>query len=167
MASRLSFFLWSSIPDDELRRAAAAGELSNPQQFAAPGEAHARRPQGPPPVHRVLRPVARLLSLRSVPRRRYRRFPEFTDEVQELHVRRGRLVLRARRPQGPSGPRDPLRRLRLPEPAAGEVLRREEGGQVERTRWNWWRAPNASIAAACCGWAPSSPPPPRPCAPAP
>jgi hypothetical protein len=28
MASRLSYFLWSSIPDDELRRAAAAGELS-------------------------------------------------------------------------------------------------------------------------------------------
>lgn len=27
MASRLSFFLWSSIPDDELRRAASAGEL--------------------------------------------------------------------------------------------------------------------------------------------
>ncbi len=31
MASRLSFFLWASIPDDELRRAAAAGELSSPQ----------------------------------------------------------------------------------------------------------------------------------------
>lgn len=29
MASRLSFFLWSSIPDDELRRAANAGELVN------------------------------------------------------------------------------------------------------------------------------------------
>jgi hypothetical protein len=28
MASRLSFFLWASIPDDELRRAAAAGELT-------------------------------------------------------------------------------------------------------------------------------------------
>lgn len=28
MASRLSYFLWASIPDDELRRAAAAGELS-------------------------------------------------------------------------------------------------------------------------------------------
>jgi hypothetical protein len=28
MASRLSFFLWASIPDDELRRAAAAGELA-------------------------------------------------------------------------------------------------------------------------------------------
>lgn len=28
MASRLSFFLWASIPDDELRRAATAGELT-------------------------------------------------------------------------------------------------------------------------------------------
>ena len=30
LASRLSFFLWSSIPDEELRRAAAAGELTDP-----------------------------------------------------------------------------------------------------------------------------------------
>src|SRR5262245_37765582 len=29
MASRLSYFLWSSIPDDELRRAAGAGELTD------------------------------------------------------------------------------------------------------------------------------------------
>ncbi len=33
VASRLSYFLWSSIPDDELRRAAAAGELSDPAQL--------------------------------------------------------------------------------------------------------------------------------------
>lgn len=31
VASRLSFFVWSSIPDDELRRAAAAHELSKPE----------------------------------------------------------------------------------------------------------------------------------------
>jgi mono/diheme cytochrome c family protein len=30
LASRLSFFLWSSIPDDELREAAVAGQLKNP-----------------------------------------------------------------------------------------------------------------------------------------
>jgi hypothetical protein len=35
MASRLSFFLWSSIPDAELRRAAHAGELSDPAKIAA------------------------------------------------------------------------------------------------------------------------------------
>ena len=30
LASRLSFFLWSSIPDDELRNAAVRGQLSDP-----------------------------------------------------------------------------------------------------------------------------------------
>ncbi len=65
LASRLSFFLWSSIPDDELRRAAAAGELSNPTLLARAGQAHDRRSQGAPARHRVLRAVARLLSLRS------------------------------------------------------------------------------------------------------
>jgi len=33
LASRLSFFLWSSIPDDELLRAAGAGELSQPKKL--------------------------------------------------------------------------------------------------------------------------------------
>lgn len=33
LASRLSYFLWSSIPDEELRRAAAANELTDPSQL--------------------------------------------------------------------------------------------------------------------------------------
>jgi len=33
LASRLSFLIWSSVPDDELRRAAAAGELSTDAQL--------------------------------------------------------------------------------------------------------------------------------------
>lgn len=35
LASRLSFFLWSSIPDDELLATAAAGALSNPKVLRA------------------------------------------------------------------------------------------------------------------------------------
>jgi hypothetical protein len=35
LASRLSYFLWSSHPDEELRQAAAAGELRNPDVFLA------------------------------------------------------------------------------------------------------------------------------------
>ena len=31
LASRLSFFLWSSIPDDELLNVAAAGKLKQPE----------------------------------------------------------------------------------------------------------------------------------------
>ncbi len=33
LASRMSYFLWASIPDEELRRAADAGELSNTEQL--------------------------------------------------------------------------------------------------------------------------------------
>jgi hypothetical protein len=39
LASRLSYFLWSSAPDDELRRLASAGKLSDPKVL----EAQARR----------------------------------------------------------------------------------------------------------------------------
>ena len=56
------------------------------------------------------------------------RFPEFTDEVRDSMYDEAVVVLRAHRPQGPSGARDPDRRLHLPQPAPGEVLRREEGG---------------------------------------
>lgn len=34
LASRLSFLVWSSVPDEELRRAAGAGELATPAQLA-------------------------------------------------------------------------------------------------------------------------------------
>ena len=35
LANRLSYFLWSSVPDDELRRVAENGELTNPAEIAA------------------------------------------------------------------------------------------------------------------------------------
>jgi hypothetical protein len=38
VASRLSFGLWDSLPDEELRRAAAAGELATPEQVARQAE---------------------------------------------------------------------------------------------------------------------------------
>ncbi len=83
MASRLSFFLWSSIPDDELRRAAAANELVN--------EAGIQRQ-----VKRMLADVkARRLSTEFFGQwlgfyhfNEHRgvdttRFPEFTDDVRD------------------------------------------------------------------------------------
>ena len=43
LASRLSFFLWSSIPDDELLTVAEQGKLKDPAVLDAAGQAHARR----------------------------------------------------------------------------------------------------------------------------
>ena len=43
LASRLSFFLWSTIPDDELLNVAEQGKLKDPQGLRAAGAAHAGR----------------------------------------------------------------------------------------------------------------------------
>ena len=43
LASRLSFFLWSSIPDDELLDTAIAGQAEKPGSPRTAGSAHARR----------------------------------------------------------------------------------------------------------------------------
>jgi hypothetical protein len=82
LASRLSYFLWSSMPDQELRRAAAANELSDPANIRAQ-------------VKRMLAdPKARRLSTEFFGQwlgfyrfDEYRgvdtgRFPEFTNEIK-------------------------------------------------------------------------------------
>ncbi|NDC53422.1 MAG: DUF1592 domain-containing protein [Planctomycetia bacterium] len=45
LAARLSYFLWSSIPDDALFRAAARGEVHTPDQLAAQAERMLRDPK--------------------------------------------------------------------------------------------------------------------------
>lgn len=103
IASRLSFFLWSSIPDDELRRAAAAGELQRPKALAA----QVRRMTADPKARRLATEFfGQWLGFYHFDQ--YRgvdtgRFPEFTDEVKtsmyeeavatfEYIVREGRPV---------------------------------------------------------------------------
>jgi mono/diheme cytochrome c family protein len=82
MASRLSFFLWSSIPDDELRRAAAAGELTSTESLAA----QVRRMTADPKARRLATEFfGQWLGFYHFDE--YRgvdtgRFPEFTDEVR-------------------------------------------------------------------------------------
>ena len=49
LASRLSYFLWSSLPDPELRRAAAVGELRDPDALVR----HARRMLRDPKARRM------------------------------------------------------------------------------------------------------------------
>ena len=82
LASRLSFFLWSSIPDDELRRAAAAGELATPALLAG----QVKRMTVDPKARRLATEFFgqwlgfyRFDEFRGVDTSR---FPEFTDEVK-------------------------------------------------------------------------------------
>ncbi len=82
VASRMSFFLWSSIPDAELRRAAAAGELSAPAGLAR----QVKRMTADPKARRLATEFFgqwlgfyRFDQFRGVDTGR---FPEFTDEVK-------------------------------------------------------------------------------------
>ncbi|MEO5957651.1 MAG: DUF1592 domain-containing protein, partial [Opitutaceae bacterium] len=82
MASRLSFFLWSSVPDEELRRAAAAGELNKHAMLAK----QVKRMTADPKARRLATEFFgqwlgfyrfdRYLGVDTS------RFPEFTEEVK-------------------------------------------------------------------------------------
>ncbi len=82
LASRMSFFLWASIPDDELRRAAAAGELENPALL----EKQVRRMTADSKARRIATEFfGQWLGFYHF--NEYRgvdtgRFPEFTEEVK-------------------------------------------------------------------------------------
>jgi hypothetical protein len=82
LASRMSFFLWSSIPDDELRRAAAAGELSDPVKLAA----QVKRMTADPKARRLATEFfGQWLGFYDFDEYRgvdTSRFPEFTEEVR-------------------------------------------------------------------------------------
>lgn len=82
LASRLSFFLWSSVPDDELRRAATAGELTRTANL----ERQVRRMTADPKARRLATEFfGQWLGFYHFDQ--YRgvdtgRFPEFTEEVK-------------------------------------------------------------------------------------
>ena len=82
LASRMSFFLWSSIPDAELRRAAAAGELNDPATLAR----QVKRMTADPKARRFATEFfGQWLGFYHFDQ--YRgvdtgRFPEFTDDVK-------------------------------------------------------------------------------------
>ncbi len=82
LASRLSYFLWSSVPDDELRKQAEAGDLHDPEVLVE----QTRRMLQDPRVRRLATEFGghwldfrRFESHHGVNRER---FPSFTDELR-------------------------------------------------------------------------------------
>ncbi len=79
LANRLSYFLWSSMPDAELREAAAAGTLHNPDVLTA----QARRMLSDPKVRRLATEFAcawlHIYDFESLDEKSEKHFPTFTD----------------------------------------------------------------------------------------
>jgi hypothetical protein len=82
LATRLSYFLWSSLPDEELTRAAATGVLHEPQQLAR----QASRMLADPKARRLATEYfGQWLGFYQFDRHRGvdpQRFPEFTDKLK-------------------------------------------------------------------------------------
>jgi hypothetical protein len=82
LASRLSFFLWSSIPDDELLKIAEQGRLDQPAVLRAQVERMLRDPRARSLVDNFAAQWLRLRNLRSLSPIA-RDFPNFDNELRE------------------------------------------------------------------------------------
>ena len=86
LASRLSYFLWSSMPDEALRRAADAGTLRNPRVLEAQVRRMLRDPKSRALAENFAGQWLQFRALESVTRDRDK-FPEFEDYLR-LSMRR-------------------------------------------------------------------------------
>ncbi|HET9272215.1 MAG TPA: DUF1592 domain-containing protein, partial [Vicinamibacterales bacterium] len=92
LASRLSFFVWSSIPDDELLRVAESGRLSNPRVFAA----EVRRMVSDPKASALVSNFAgQWLQLRNLQRVAPdpMKYPDFDDDLRQAFRRETELLV--------------------------------------------------------------------------
>ncbi len=90
LASRLSFFLWSSMPDDELLKLAEQNRLSNPKVLA--GEVH-RMLQDPKSFAFTENFAGQWLDLRSLKGHEpvVANYPDFDDNLREAFVKETEL----------------------------------------------------------------------------
>ena len=125
LASRLSFFLWSSAPDEELLKIAAAGRLNEPVML----ERQVRRMLKHPKAEALADNFAgQWLNLRAldVTTPLPLLYPELRRSAAPGDAERGRAALRHDRPRGSQRRRHPERRLHVRQRTAGQALRHQE-----------------------------------------
>ena len=126
LASRLSFFLWSSIPDDELLDAGGAqAACTTPATL----ERQVRRMLADPKAQALVDNfVGQWLQLRNLRNKQpnSHEFPDFDDNLRRALDTETRAVLRLDHARGPQRARSDDGRLHVRQRAAGEALRHPE-----------------------------------------
>ena len=164
LASRLSYFLWSSTPDEELTAHASAGDLHEPSVIVA----QARRMLKDPRIRALAVEFGgNWLDFRRFERTRHRRsgtIPELQRRVARGDVRGTDSLLDGWFPEEPFGARPALRprhvRQSPPWPRTTGCRSRTSGATNGCTS----RTPTDMAAAASCRWPCSSPRTHRACA---
>ena len=125
LASRLSFFLWATGPDEELLRAGGGGPVGD----AAALERQTRRMLADRRSDVLAsRFAAQWLRLQDLDKINpdVRVYPDFDEQLKIVDASRDRAVLPPHRPRGPAGAGAVLRGLHVCRRAAGEALRNPE-----------------------------------------
>ena len=125
LASRLSFFLWSSIPDDELLDAASQGKLKDPAEL----ERQVRRMLADERSELLVTNFAeQWLYLRNLESASPdpRLFPDFDDNLRQAFPAGDGVVPRQHSSRGPECARFAAGGLYVSERTAGETLRDTE-----------------------------------------
>ena len=125
LASRLSFFLWSSIPDDELIDVAAHGQAADPAVL----EQQVRRMLKDPRADALIANfTGQWLGVRSLKTREpvVNVFPDFDDNLRNAFEKEIELFFASIVKRGPQHPRSADRQLHLRQRAAGQALRHPE-----------------------------------------
>ena len=122
LASRLSYFLWNSMPDDELLSLAERRQLSAPAVL----EAQVKRMLADPKAFAMAENFAgqwlemrNLDSIKPDPQK----FPAWTPELRDAMKTETRMFFDCDAAREPSDQRVPRRALHVPQRAAGEALR--------------------------------------------
>ena len=90
LATRLSFFLWSSIPDDELLSAAERGELSDPEVLKQQARRMLANPRSGSLIDNFANQWLYLRNLNSITPN-HRLFPDFDDNLRQAFRRETEL----------------------------------------------------------------------------
>ena len=91
LATRLSFFLWATAPDDELLEVAASGRLSNPAVLEQQVERMLEDPRSETLSTRFANQWLRLQDVGEVWPQAYR-YPDFTEQLADALVRESELL---------------------------------------------------------------------------
>lgn len=95
LASQLSYFLWSSMPDEALFQAAAAGKLTDPQELRKQIRRMVADPKSEALAENFTLQWLGVKNFRTSAPPNTRRFPEFTPSLQESMLREPVLFFQA------------------------------------------------------------------------
>ena len=125
LASRLSFFLWSTGPDDQLLNLAALGKLKDPAVLDSQVKRMLADPKSKALVDNFADQWLYLRNLKNI-NPDFETFPDFDDNLRQAMRQRDRSVLQQHHPGRPQHFRSSERELHLHRRAAGAALRHSE-----------------------------------------